>query len=177
MSTSADHDADRVQKSALAIRPAEAADGPALAALDHRCWSRLSEVRERPAPPGPGTVYFDERHQPGDHLLAFLDGELVGYIRLVPPTSLPSNAHIRMIQGLGVDASARRHGVGRALVEAAVAEARRVGARRVTLRVLGHNAPARALYASLGFAVEGVAPEEFHLDGQYVDDITMGLTL
>jgi len=159
------------------IRTAEPADGPALAALDHRCWSRLSDVQERSAPPGPDAVFFDERHRPGDYRLALLDGELVGYIRLVPPTSLPSNAHIRMIQGLAVDPSARRHRVGRALVEAAVAEARRIGARRVTLRVLGHNAPARALYESLGFAVEGLAPEEFYLDGQYVDDVTMGLTL
>ncbi len=159
------------------IRPAEPADGPALAALDHRCWSRLSEVRERPAPPGPDAAFFDERHLPGDIRVALLDGRIAGYVRLVPPTPLPSNAHIRMIQGLAVDPAARRHGVGRALVEAAVAEARRIGARRVTLRVLGHNAPARALYASLGFAVEGVAPEEFLLDGTYVDDVSMGLTL
>jgi RimJ/RimL family protein N-acetyltransferase len=42
----------------------------------------------------------------------------------------------------------------------------------------GHGrAPARALYTSLGFAVEGLAPEEFYLDGKYVDDVTMGLTL
>ncbi|MFC1416736.1 GNAT family N-acetyltransferase [Streptacidiphilus cavernicola] len=159
------------------IRTAEPTDGPALAELDHRCWSWLSDVRERSAPPGPDTVFFDERHQSEDYQLALLDGELVGYIRLVRPTSLLSNAHIRMIQGLVVDPSARRCGVGRTLVEAAVTRARRIGARRVTLRVLGHNAPARALYTSLGFAVEGLAPDEFYLDGKYVDDVSMGLTL
>ena len=159
------------------VRTAEPADGPALAALDHRCWSRLSDVQERPAPPGPHSVFFDERHRPGDYRLALLDGRLVGYIRLVTPTSLPSNQHIRMIHGLAVDPSARRHGIGRILVRAAVDDARRVGARRVTLRVLGHNAPARALYESLGFAVEGLSPEEFCLDGKYVDDVAMGLTL
>ncbi|MHA6759369.1 GNAT family N-acetyltransferase [Streptacidiphilus sp. PAMC 29251] len=159
------------------IRPAEFADGPALAALDHRCWSRLSDVQERSAPPGPDTVFFDERHQPEQYRLALLDDELIGYIRLIRPTPLPSNAHVRMIQGLAVDPSARRHGVGRVLIEAVIAESRRAGARRVTLRVLGHNTPARKLYESLGFVVEGVAPEEFYLDGQYVDDVAMGLTL
>ncbi|NUR65391.1 MAG: GNAT family N-acetyltransferase, partial [Streptomyces sp.] len=50
----------------------------------------------------------------------------------------------------------------------------RRGARRLTLRVLGHNTPARRLYESEGFVVEGVLPEEFLLDGEYVDDVFMG---
>jgi len=67
--------------------------------------------------------------------------------------------------------------VGRALVRAAVAEARERGARRITLRVLGHNTPARALYASEGFVVEGVLPQEFLVGGEYVDDVLMGSPL
>ena len=84
---------------------------------------------------------------------------------------------MRQIQGLAVAAEARGAGVGRALVRAAVEHARKAGARRMTLRVLGHNAPARALYESEGFMVEGVLPEEFLLDGKYVDDILMGQAL
>ncbi|MGX1121068.1 hypothetical protein RKD37_006431 [Streptomyces ambofaciens] len=60
---------------------------------------------------------------------------------------------------------------------AAVEEARQGGFRRITLRVLGHNTAARKLYESEGFVVEGVQPEEFHLDGQYVDDVLMGQML
>lgn len=60
------------------------------------------------------------------------------------------------------------------LLRAVMDGARRQGARRITLRVLGHNAPARKLYESEGFQVEGVLPEEFLLDGQYVDDVFMG---
>lgn len=47
----------------------------------------------------------------------------------------------------------------------------------MTLRVLGHNAPARALYESEGFVVEGLLPGEFFLDGRYVDDVMMGRSL
>jgi ribosomal protein S18 acetylase RimI-like enzyme len=72
---------------------------------------------------------------------------------------------------------ARGLGAGRALLRAAVEEARRQGARRITLRVLGHNTPARRLYESEGFVVEGVQPEEFFLDGAYVDDVLMGRSL
>ncbi len=56
-------------------------------------------------------------------------------------------------------------------------EARRLGARRITLRVLGHNTAARKQHESEGFVVEGVQPEEFHLDGEYVDDVLMGRSL
>ncbi|MYX40122.1 GNAT family N-acetyltransferase, partial [Streptomyces sp. SID89] len=62
----------------------------------------------------------------------------------------------------------------RALLRAAREEARRQGARRITLRVLGHNTPARRLYESEGYAVEGVLPGEFLLEGAYVDDVLMG---
>lgn len=43
--------------------------------------------------------------------------------------------------------------------------------------MLGHNTPARTLYESEGFAVEGVLPGEFLIDGAYVDDVCMGLAL
>ncbi|MFJ5288801.1 GNAT family N-acetyltransferase [Streptomyces sp. NPDC088348] len=154
------------------IRMAVLDDGDALGELDRTTWSTLHEVMPPPQPPY--RPFFDEEHPPGDLLVAELAGEIVGYIRLVPPTPLVSNAHVRQIRGLAVAGTARRHGVGRALLRAACAEARRQGATRITLRVLGHNTPARELYAAEGFVVEGVLPGEFHLAGRYVDDVLMG---
>ncbi|MCX4810530.1 GNAT family N-acetyltransferase [Streptomyces sp. NBC_01239] len=157
------------------IRTALPDDDEELGALDRATWSHLHAVMPRPQPPY--RPFFDERHAPGDHLVAELDRRIVGYIRLAFPTELACNAHVRQIQGLAVADEARGHGVGRALIRAAVEEARRRGARRLTLRVLGHNTPARKLYESEGFAVEGVLPEEFLLDGKYVDDVFMGRAL
>lgn len=157
------------------IRTALPDDDEELGALDRATWSHLHAVMPRPQPPyGP---FFDERHAPEDHLVAELDRRIVGYIRLAFASPLACNTHVRQIQGLAVAEDARGHGVGRALVRAAVEEARRRGARRLTLRVLGHNTPARKLYAAEGFAVEGVLPEEFLLDGEYVDDVLMGRSL
>ncbi|MFG2571793.1 GNAT family N-acetyltransferase [Streptomyces sp. NPDC048481] len=154
------------------IRAALPADDDALAALDGATWSTLHAVMPRPEPPY--EPFFDERHAPGDYLVAELDGRLVGYLRLVPPTPLACNAHVRQIQGLAVLDEARGRGVARALLREAFEETRRQGARRLTLRVLGHNTPARRLYESEGFTVEGVLPGEFLLDGRYVDDVFMG---
>ncbi|WP_306327587.1 GNAT family N-acetyltransferase [Streptomyces venezuelae] len=159
----------------ILIRTAERADDDVLAELDRVTWSRLHAVLPPPVPPyGP---FFDDRHRPEDYLVAVREGVVVGYVRTVPPTPLAATAHVRQIQGLVVAESARGLGVARALLRAAMDRARADGAVRMTLRVLGHNAPARALYASEGFAVEGVLPGELLLDGVYVDDVLMGRSL
>jgi ribosomal protein S18 acetylase RimI-like enzyme len=158
------------------IRPASSADEAALGELDRDTWSPLNAVQPRPQPPY--APFFDANHRPEDLLVAEdTDATVVGYIRLIPPTPLACNQHVRQIQGLAVADRARGRGIGRALLRAAFDEARRQGAIRITLRVLGHNTPARALYASEGFAVEGVLPGEFYLDGRYVDDVMMGRSL
>ncbi|ASN28289.1 GNAT family N-acetyltransferase [Streptomyces pluripotens] len=154
------------------LRSARLDDDGQLAVLDRATWSTLHAVVSEPQPPyGP---FFDERYGPDGCLVAELDGRIVGYVRLVRPTPLASNAHVLAIRGFAVAEDARGQGIGRILIRAAVEEARGRGARRLTLRVLGHNTPARALYESEGFLVEGVLPEEFHLDGKYVDDVFMG---
>lgn len=154
------------------IRFATFEDEDTLGRLDRVTWSPLHAVQPRPSPPY--EPFYNERFGPRDHLVAELGGDVVGYIRLGFPTPLPCNSHVRQVQGLVVADEARGAGVGRALLRAAQEEARRQGARRITLRVLGHNTPARKLYESEGFAVEGILPEEFLLEGAYVDDVLMG---
>ncbi|WP_411078685.1 GNAT family N-acetyltransferase [Streptomyces sp. cmx-18-6] len=162
------------------VRHALPADEDELGELDRSAWSTLHAVLPKPQPPY--APFFGERHRPQDFLVADAATEsggtrIAGYIRLVPPTPLACTAHVRQIQGLVVAGWARRAGVGRTLLRAAFAEARRQGANRMTLRVLGHNAPAQALYASEGFAVEGVLRGELFLEGRYVDDVLMGRPL
>lgn len=156
------------------------ADQAALGELDRATWSTLHSVQPEPRPPY--EPFFGDRHLPAEFLVAAAvtgsgDECLAGYIRLAMATPLACNAHVRQIQGLAVAGWARGHGVARALLRASITEARRQGAGRLTLRVLGHNTPARALYASEGFAVEGVLPGEFFLNGRYVDDVLMGRSL
>ncbi|MBA9007688.1 GNAT family N-acetyltransferase [Thermomonospora cellulosilytica] len=156
------------------IRRAAMADEAAIADLDLRTWSPDNAVIPRP---GPETVLFDEVHAPEHYLVAERDGRVVGYVRLVRPTPLPCNAHVRQIQGLAVDPSEQGRGLGRLLVDAACQRARQEGASRITLRVLSTNPRARRLYERAGFTVEGVLRGEFYLAGRYVDDILMGRSL
>ncbi|MFD6437245.1 GNAT family N-acetyltransferase [Streptomyces venezuelae] len=157
------------------IRTARPEDDDALALLDRATWSTLHAVQPRPQPPY--DPFFNDRFGPRDHLVAEADGRIVGYVKLGYPTPLLANAHVRQIQGFVVAEETRGRGVGRRLIRAAMDEARRQGAIRITLRVLGHNTPARKLYEAEGFVIEGVLPGEFLLDGAYVDDVLMGRPL
>jgi ribosomal protein S18 acetylase RimI-like enzyme len=159
---------------AVTIRPAKPDDDAALAAIDRATWS---EITSPAPPPPPDRTFFDGRCSPEDVIVAELDGRVAGYVQLARPTPVPAGDHVLQIAGLAVDPGAQGRGVGRALVEAAAAEATRRGARRLTLRVLGENEPARRLYAACGFVVEGVLSGEFHLGGVDVDDVLMARRL
>jgi predicted N-acetyltransferase YhbS len=108
-----------------------------------------------PAPLWPEDVDFFGQQPPEDVLVAEVDGAVVGYVKLRRPTDLPSHRHVLQVNGLAVDPTVQRRGVGRTLLVAAIDEARRRGARRLTLHVLGSNPGALALYAACGFVVEG----------------------
>ncbi len=55
------------------------------------------------------------------------------------------------VAAMGVVPDARRQGIGRAFMDHTVGLARAAGATRLVLEVFEHNAPARALYESMGF--------------------------
>jgi ribosomal protein S18 acetylase RimI-like enzyme len=158
----------------MRIRRAVMTDDRALAELDRNTWAPENALTPRPHE---NAVFFDLGHPPEQFLVAELQGRIIGFIRLVQPVPLPSGDHVRQIQGFAVDPAERRRGLGRLLLEAVCEEARRQGARRLTLRVLSVNTPARRLYEAAGFAVEGILPEEFCIEGRYVDDVLMGRSL
>lgn len=82
--------------------------------------------------------------------VAYIDGDAnpVGLIG-----AQQQNPQTVYLYSLWVAPHARGHGVARALVGAAVDWSRSRKAHTVTLRVAASNAPARAVYRSLGFVV------------------------
>jgi ribosomal protein S18 acetylase RimI-like enzyme len=154
----------------LTIRQATRADERRLAELDRTTWS----FDVAPVPLWPAETNFFASDDPADVFVAQRADVVLGYVKLRRPTLLESNRHVLQIGGLAVDPAAVRQGIGKALMAAAVEEASRRGARRLTLHVLGTNLPARALYESCGFTIEGVRPEEFMLNGCLIDDVLMG---
>ena len=152
------------------IRPAQLTDETEIKQIDLVTWTMDSS----PAPPSPpDQPFFGERNQLADVLVAEADGQVIGYAILRQAVPIPSHRDVLEINGLAVDPAHQGHGAGRRLVEACAEQARRRGARKLTLRVLGINDRARRLYESCGFQIEGVLRDEFYLGGQYVDDVLM----
>lgn len=78
---------------------------------------------------------------------------------------------------LAVDPGARRQGIGRALVAGFLAEAKARGAESAFLEVAEGNAPARALYAAMGFAETGRRRGYYKGAGRQEDAILMSSPL
>jgi ribosomal protein S18 acetylase RimI-like enzyme len=159
---------------AATVRRAAPDDDRALNEIDRATWSSWIT----PAAMWPlGRSFFGLGLQPSDVLVAETDGGPVGYVQLGVPTQLPANGHVLEVQGLAVLPSHQRRGIGRQLMLAAIDEAGARGVGRLRLRVLGSNPGARQLYASLGFEVEGILRAEFLIEGQYVDDVLMAISI
>jgi ribosomal protein S18 acetylase RimI-like enzyme len=154
------------------IRQAREDDDAALLEIDFDTWTQA--VSPAPVPTRESrTSFFDDRTARENYLVAEADGRILGYVLVHQNIPLPAHEHVLGINGLAVAPAAQGRGVGRVLIEAAVAEAARRGASKVALRVLGANEGARRLYERCGFVVEGVLRGEFMLDGALVDDVLM----
>ena len=88
----------------------------------------------------------------------------------------PSSAHVADL-GLMVAATHRRRGVGRGLLDQAVAWAESAGVRKLELHVFPWNEPAIALYEAYGFEREGLRKGHYLREGVPVDAILMAFQL
>jgi ribosomal protein S18 acetylase RimI-like enzyme len=161
----------------ITIRPAELSDDEALAEIEREAWGpHVSPSEYDPAP-------FFESTRPEEVLVALLDEQVAGFVCLRPASPLPSNAHVLVVDNVGVAPSAQRRGVASRLLEAVDAYATEHGIERLKLRVLSANRAALALYERHGYEIEGRLRGEFRLavgtDGAVVpvDDVLMAKTL
>lgn len=112
-----------------------------------------------------------ERGDPG--YVAVVDGEVVGWCDITR-LDRPIHAH-RGALGMGIVAAYRGRGLGRKLIDATVAQARKAGFVRIELLVHSDNARAIALYDKVGFVREGVQRDAIYIDGEYRDAIAMAI--
>jgi len=101
-------------------------------------------------------------------LVACRGDEVLGQLGLSIYSSL-RRRHAANI-GMGVKSTARRKGVGSALVRAAIELAEKWSAvRRIELEVYTDNKAAIGLYKKLGFVIEGTLRQYAFRDGEFVD--------
>ena len=100
-----------------------------------------------------GRKWLRERLRFGESmvLLARRGNALVGFAQLYPMFSSVRTAKLWILNDLYVDASARRTGVARRLLQAAAEFAKTDGATGIALESAADNAAARALYRAAGW--------------------------
>lgn len=105
--------------------------------------------------------------------VALSNAEVVGWCQIVPS----SHAAHRHVGGLdiGILPEYRGQGLGKRLLEATMAAARKLGLTRIDLAVFSGNDPALALYRRCGFQQEGCLRDAVLIDGVYRDIVLMAV--
>jgi ribosomal protein S18 acetylase RimI-like enzyme len=149
------------------LRRAMLRDSPlAFAASEHQDSGCNVEVLRKRLDQGPNNVIFG----------AFA-GEIVGAIGIVRHDAAKA-AHRAFLWGMYVSPRLRRQGLGRRLVERALAHARTLeGVVQVHLSVTDPMGAARALYESCGFTLWGTEPRALGHEGEYVAEHHLVLAL
>jgi len=132
------------------VRVATAADASRIAPL----FDAYRQFYGLPSDPPLAQRYLAERLALGESVVLLAeaaDGTPLGFVQMYPTYSSLHAARVFVLYDLYVDAAARRSGVARRLMEAAVHEARTAGAVALTLQTARTNLPAQRLYESLGW--------------------------
>jgi ribosomal-protein-alanine N-acetyltransferase len=103
--------------------------------------------------------------------LAEINGKIVGYVLF---WLLPEEVDIHNI---AVHSDFRRHGIGQALLQRVLEQARKRNSSRVTLEVRISNIVAQRLYQSVGFMAKGVRKGYYSDDGEDALIMTLELAL
>ena len=106
----------------------------------------------------------------------FEDGRLRGVVGLVRSSRLKQR-HLATLWGMYVSSAARRCGAGRALIDAAVAQARAWSVEQVQLGVTDAAPEAKRLYEAAGFRTWGRQPRTLQWQDRFVDESHMALDL
>ena len=107
------------------------------------------------------------------HFVAIINGKVVGWCN-ISSLHRPVYQHAGTL-GIGVVDRYRGLGIGHALMSAALQKAKEQGLTRIELTVREHNTRAISLYKKFGFVVEGFHKNAIRIDGQYENQISMGL--
>jgi len=111
----------------------------------------------KPPDPQLAAAFIRDRLQANESVIFLAEagkegsGEVLGFVQLYPSFSSVAACRIWVLNDLFVAPTARRYGVGRALMEEARRHAIRTGAKRLTLETMAENRTAWSLYEDLGY--------------------------
>ncbi len=157
----------------MLVRPLHPDDYPAVAAIFGEGVATGQATFETSIP-----IWeeWDAAHLAAHRFVAELDGEVVGWVAVVP------YSRRKVYRGVGEESvyvaeRARGRGVGRALLEAVIASARAGGLWTLQAGIFPENAASLELHRRLGFREVGVRERIGRLDGVWRDVVLLELRL
>ena len=157
----------------MLVRPLHPDDYPAVAAVFAEGIATGQATFETDVP---GWDEWDAGHLAEHRFVAELDGEVVGWIAVVP------YSHRAVYRGVGEESvyvaeRARGRGIGRALLETVIESARDGRLWTLQAGIFTDNGASLALHRALGFREVGVRERIGQLDGVWRDVVLLELTL
>lgn len=119
---------------------------------------------------------WDAAHLPAPRLVADRDGDVVGWVAVSPVSRRPAYRGV-VEHSVYVAGRTRRSGVGRALLDALVAEAPRHGIWTIQTSIIDANEASLRLHEAAGFRVVGRRERIARLDGDWRDTLLLELRL
>jgi len=119
---------------------------------------------------------WDAAHLPAPRLVADRDGDVVGWVAVSPVSRRPAYRGV-VEHSVYVARRTRRSGVGRALLDALVAEAPRHGIWTIQTSIIDANEASLRLHEAAGFRVVGRRERIARLDGAWRDTLLLELRL
>ncbi|MGT2508585.1 N-acetyltransferase family protein [Cupriavidus basilensis] len=160
----------------FSVRVAEPRDLAAIVAIyNSTVASRMVTADTEPVTVASRQAWFDE-HKPGRRPLWVAEdreGKMAGWLSFSDFYGRPAYGATAEVS-IYLDASRRGQGLGRFLLQQAIAHAPQIGVNTLLGFIFGHNAPSLGLFASLGFERWGNLPRVAVLDGVERDLVILG---
>jgi phosphinothricin acetyltransferase len=148
-------------------------DWPAVAAIfAEGIATRVATFETEP----PDYDVFDASHHSEHRLVAVEDGRIVGWATLAPTSSRACYAGVAE-SSVYIAEDARGRGIGRALMEAVIANADAAGIWTIQAGMFPENAASVSLHEQFGFRLVGRFERIAQLDGVWRDTVLLELRL
>ncbi len=162
----------------IEIRPATVSDAEGIAAVHIESWRAAykgdvpAEVLEALSVKERASGWRLHLESPVIHVsVATSDERVVGFGAVRPTRDETGESGVGEIPTIYVLSSIWRQGIGRALCESILREARTLGFSAVTLWVLSSNRRAREFYEAFGFRLDGGAKIDTALTGTKLHEV------
>jgi L-amino acid N-acyltransferase YncA len=124
----------------------------------------------------PSWEEWDAGHLPGHRLVAEVEGEVVGWAALAPASTRRCYTGV-VENSVYVARDVRGRGIGRALLERLIADARRAGIWTIQTSIFPENRASLALHQRCGFRLVGTRERIARRDGIWRDTVFLEVRL